>query len=250
MIHRSISRAVAILIVAVVAGCSASSAPPDEANEKYFPGKHATPEELAAAAKEHFPPAHFNYFKDMDCSGVDPSGNPIALNLDGDSDAIIGRNAWVIWAGGNEAFWDWLARHSYGSIDLLKLVDSQEARETVRTPRRYHGAGHGRSNRGADQGGTWHSLRPADRGPCRAQEPGSQSGGLWLSVGGRRSSAVPQSGIHRRRGGALEGGTRKGSRSLLQQRAFCGATGYDPAVPRRHVVWLLPHCPAPTQPAV
>ena len=36
---------------------------------------------------------------------------------------IKGRNTWMLWTGGNEAFWDWLANHSYGFIDLLKLVD-------------------------------------------------------------------------------------------------------------------------------
>ncbi|MEM8913493.1 MAG: hypothetical protein AAGC97_17130, partial [Planctomycetota bacterium] len=38
---------------------------------------------------------------------------------------VKGRNAWLLWTGGNEAFWDWLARHGYGTIDLLKLVDSR-----------------------------------------------------------------------------------------------------------------------------
>lgn len=39
---------------------------------------------------------------------------------------IKGRNAWILWTAGNEAFWDWLARHGYGTIDLLKLVDSRQ----------------------------------------------------------------------------------------------------------------------------
>ncbi len=26
--------------------------------------------------------------------------------------------------GGNEAFWDWLARNGYGTIDLLQVIDS------------------------------------------------------------------------------------------------------------------------------
>ncbi|MEP2311951.1 hypothetical protein, partial [Rhodopirellula bahusiensis] len=39
---------------------------------------------------------------------------------------VKGRNAWILWTAGNEAFWDWLARHGYGTIDLLKLVDSRQ----------------------------------------------------------------------------------------------------------------------------
>ena len=39
---------------------------------------------------------------------------------------ILGRNTWMIWCAGNEQFWDWLAGHSYGFTDLLKLVDSRE----------------------------------------------------------------------------------------------------------------------------
>ncbi len=38
---------------------------------------------------------------------------------------ILGRNTWMLWCGGNEGFWDWLAGNSYGFTDLLKLVDSR-----------------------------------------------------------------------------------------------------------------------------
>ena len=40
-------------------------------------------------------------------------------------DEILGRNTWMLWAGGNEGFWDWLSRQ-FGFIDLLKLVDSRQ----------------------------------------------------------------------------------------------------------------------------
>lgn len=39
---------------------------------------------------------------------------------------LIGRNTWMVWCGGNEGFWDWLANDSLGFIDLLKLVDSRK----------------------------------------------------------------------------------------------------------------------------
>ncbi|MDH3603138.1 MAG: hypothetical protein OEU26_26285, partial [Candidatus Tectomicrobia bacterium] len=38
--------------------------------------------------------------------------------------AIKGRNTWLIWTGGNEAFWDWLAHNSFGTFDLLKTLSS------------------------------------------------------------------------------------------------------------------------------
>jgi hypothetical protein len=41
------------------------------------------------------------------------------------SNVILGRNTWMLWCGGNEGFWDWLASDSLGFIDLLKLIDSR-----------------------------------------------------------------------------------------------------------------------------
>ena len=39
-------------------------------------------------------------------------------------DEIQGRNTWMVWSAGNDRFWDWLARQSGGSFDLLKVVGS------------------------------------------------------------------------------------------------------------------------------
>jgi hypothetical protein len=38
---------------------------------------------------------------------------------------VFGRNTWMIWCGGNETFWDWLANNSLGFMDLIKLLDSR-----------------------------------------------------------------------------------------------------------------------------
>jgi hypothetical protein len=39
------------------------------------------------------------------------------------SDAeLSGRNAWILWTAGNHRFWDYLARHAYGVVDLLKTL--------------------------------------------------------------------------------------------------------------------------------
>lgn len=41
--------------------------------------------------------------------------------------AIRGQNAWIVWTGGNDRFWDWAARNTAGSFDLLKLVSTHKA---------------------------------------------------------------------------------------------------------------------------
>ncbi len=39
---------------------------------------------------------------------------------------IMGRNTWNLWTGGNQYFWDRIAREGYGLIDLLKMLDSRK----------------------------------------------------------------------------------------------------------------------------
>ncbi len=110
------------LFAALLAGCGTSTPPPDEAKQKHFGEAAVTPTELEEAAQRFYKPASADYFKDMDCVRGGPPRVPLELT----GEEIKGRDAWVLWCGGNEAFWDWLARHSYGAIDLLKLIDSQE----------------------------------------------------------------------------------------------------------------------------
>ena len=67
-----------------------------------------------------FPVAGDDYFQDMDMVA---DGHGGLRHLDLSEDEIKGRNTWMMWCGGNEVFWDWLAGHSYGFMDLLKLCD-------------------------------------------------------------------------------------------------------------------------------
>ena len=100
-------------LVFLASPIAAQQAPPDEAKRL---GKH--PEDFSAATKD--------YFHDMDMVGKpdeDQSAVPTYLELT-DPDQIRGRNTWVMWCGGNEWFWDWLAQHSYGFLDFLKMVGS------------------------------------------------------------------------------------------------------------------------------
>ncbi len=54
-----------------------------------------------------------------------PAAKPILTDRVETPNEVLGRNTWMLWCGGNEGFWDWLAGNSYGFTDLLKLVDSR-----------------------------------------------------------------------------------------------------------------------------
>jgi hypothetical protein len=43
-----------------------------------------------------------------------------------DQRAVFGRNTWLLWCGGNEDFWDWLAQNAYGVLDFLYALDSRQ----------------------------------------------------------------------------------------------------------------------------
>lgn len=44
-------------------------------------------------------------------------------------DAIRGQNTWMLWAEGNEVFWNWLQQDGYGLADFLILLDSRRRGE-------------------------------------------------------------------------------------------------------------------------
>jgi hypothetical protein len=60
-----------------------------------------------------FPHASVDYFAAMD--------DGVRLN----AQEIRGRNTWLLWTAGDEAFWDLLASRSAGAFDLLKMLDSR-----------------------------------------------------------------------------------------------------------------------------
>ncbi|HTO02965.1 MAG TPA: hypothetical protein VL069_04650, partial [Opitutus sp.] len=60
-----------------------------------------------------FPELSVDVFKTLD--------GGIALS----EEEIKGRNTWNLWCGGNEQFWDRMARESFGFMDLLKTLDSR-----------------------------------------------------------------------------------------------------------------------------
>ena len=121
------------LLSAVILLCGPlfAAAPPDEAKAA---GKHA---------EDFMPKVKYDYWPAMDTMSEAEAGGrlwPDALMDKASSSEgrkrnvhapvlseseFFGRNTWMIWCGGNERFWDWLANNSYGFMDLLKLVDSR-----------------------------------------------------------------------------------------------------------------------------
>ncbi|MBI3853624.1 MAG: hypothetical protein HY298_25545 [Verrucomicrobia bacterium] len=87
------------LVLMAVAGCTPKGSLEDSAGGR-------KPEDFAEIAAD--------VFKPMD--------GGIALA----PDEIKGRNTWNLWCGGDEQFWDRMARESFGLIDLLKTIDSRK----------------------------------------------------------------------------------------------------------------------------
>ncbi|MBS0264978.1 MAG: hypothetical protein JSS02_23800, partial [Planctomycetes bacterium] len=50
---------------------------------------------------------------------------PLDGGIDLTPEEIKGRNTWNLWSGGNEQFWDRVAREGMGLFDLLKMLDSR-----------------------------------------------------------------------------------------------------------------------------
>ncbi|WP_454063649.1 hypothetical protein [Candidatus Nitrospira salsa] len=59
-----------------------------------------------------FPETAVDVFHDMD--------GGLALT----PDEVKGRNTWMLWTGGNQAFWDYMAKNSFGTLDFLKTLSS------------------------------------------------------------------------------------------------------------------------------
>jgi len=84
----------------LAAGCR-KAAPEDEAK-------------LAGLTPNDLPQITADIFKPMD------GGIALAPN------EIMGRNAWNLWSGGNQHFWNHVAQDSFGLMDLLKMLDGRK----------------------------------------------------------------------------------------------------------------------------
>ena len=89
------------------------------------------------------------------------------------ADEVRGRNAWMVWTGGDDRLWDTLTSYTFGAFDLLKILSS------------YPGARYSRDNRFAYLG--------LINEPCfsKANAPDSRHYGLWLDQRGSDCPADP-----------------------------------------------------------
>lgn len=107
----------------------------------------------ASSVERDFPMAAVDYFAAMD--------NGIGL----DADEVRGRNTWLLWTAGDEAFWDLLATQSFGAFDLLKVLDSRNRS----TRFSYYGVMNEpgfKPASAADQYGLWLDAPDGTRDPC------------------------------------------------------------------------------------
>lgn len=75
---------------------------------------------LAGLTTADFPQITADVFQPMD-GGIQLS-----------PEEIMGRNAWNLWSGGNQHFWNNVAQDSYGLLDLLKTLDNRKYKRRER----------------------------------------------------------------------------------------------------------------------
>ncbi len=157
------SRAIpaALLCAVLLAGCPRAERPP----------VHRVVDRAAAAGKTvaDFPQSAVDYFHDMD--------GGVALS----PDEVRGRNTWMVWTAGNEAFWDHMANHSFGAFDLLKILDSRGRAHRFRTYGLMNDPGFGAASR-PDAYGLWLDERTAPPEPFDEAVYGRPSGVLGLRL--------------------------------------------------------------------
>ncbi|SEH29985.1 c-type cytochrome [Rhizobium sp. NFR12] len=116
-------------------------------------GKVEDEAKLARRDVSSLPAATEPYFAEMDkglLKGIEGGEYPqeirqiaAATGLDPEAirqAAIRGQNAWIVWTGGNDRFWDFAARNTIGAFDLLKTVSSHPSQAYGRDNRfRYLG---------------------------------------------------------------------------------------------------------------
>lgn len=107
---------------------------PDGPLDEAMGGRTLKGTPITPRTPECFPAEPRNFFWQMDKVATGPNGELQPLNFDADGDgkisdkerdAIRGRNTWLLWGGGNEAFWGWLQEQGYGLTDYLILMDSR-----------------------------------------------------------------------------------------------------------------------------
>ncbi|HEV7923548.1 MAG TPA: hypothetical protein VGR02_22410 [Thermoanaerobaculia bacterium] len=106
----------AVLVTAISCRQEPAAPPPGPATARYKPAP--------ASWKE----TGVDVFPGLDGITLDPGKAD-------EREALRGRIVWNLWVGDSGLMWDWLARHGFGTADLLKTIDSR------RRPRRFQEIG-------------------------------------------------------------------------------------------------------------
>lgn len=77
---------------------------------------------------EDFPELAQDVFAPLDKGMIQEVNNSTQLT----PEEIKGRNTWNLWCGGNEQFWDRVARENLGLFDLIKTLDSRRRNERLK----------------------------------------------------------------------------------------------------------------------
>ena len=95
---------------------------------------------------DSLPGSDIDYFQDMDYGATkDPAAlaRDLAPYLPGVTPeqalraAVIGRNNWIVWTGGNDRLWDVMNRASFGELDFLKTISSHPSRPNLHRSKRW-----------------------------------------------------------------------------------------------------------------
>ena len=163
-----------------VAGCS---------NSKI--GKVEDEAKVAARTVDSLKGADEDYFADMDYGYRRDQDPSVKLSVA----EARGRNTWNVWTFGNDRFWDYMANHTFGAFDLLKILSSYaEIGYCTEDPsgkhdNKYDGPYASMDKAACDKASkTWVSLGRDNRWkyyglvnePCFQKATGPDENGLWL----------------------------------------------------------------------
>jgi hypothetical protein len=151
---------------------------------------------------DSLPGSDIDYFRDMDYGATkDPAAlaRDLAPYLPGVTPeqalkaAVIGRNNWIVWTGGNDRLWDVINRSSVGELDFLKTLSSHPSRPNLHRSKRWSWLGlvnepcfTAPTGPQADRFGLWLDVRdpncPADPFEDATKYPGVQIGARGRSA--------------------------------------------------------------------
>ena len=195
-----------------------------------------------------FPAADEDYFRDMD------GGVPLT------PEEIKGRNTWIVWTAGNDRFWDGLGvtalrRARFPEDAVVASQPEDQPRSTAGSISAWSTSRASSSPPVPIRSGTasgWISARPTAR-PIRSRTnrsiPASRSARAARRSSAARTTAMPRassaSGCFPNPDFDEQAAKALGRESLLHRPELLQLEHAGAAVPRRHVVRLLPRRPEP-----